>query len=103
MFFKSDGRGRAGAEKTIPLVPLRDIIVFPHMVSQLFVGREKSIAALDEAMARDKESFLAAQKSAKTNEPNHEDIDPGGTVGTIVQLLRLSDGPIKGHAEGGQS
>src|SRR5262249_2720880 len=67
MFFKSDD-GKPGPKKRIvPLLPLRDIIVFPHMVSQLFVGRERSINALDAAMARDKDIFLAAQKNAKTN------------------------------------
>ena len=70
------------------------------MVSQLFVGREKSIAALDEAMARDKEIFLAAQKSAKTNDPSSEDIYLVGTLGTIVQLLRLADGTVKVLVEG---
>jgi len=70
------------------------------MVSQLFVGREKSIAALDAAMAGDKEVFLAAQKSAKTNEPLAEDIYSIGTVGAIVQLLRLADGTVKVLIEG---
>jgi ATP-dependent Lon protease len=101
MFFKNDNGDRpAPARLSVPALPLRDIIVFPHMVSQLFVGREKSIAALDEAMARDKEIFLAAQKSAKTNDPTPEDIYPVGTVGTIVQLLRLADGTVKVLVEG---
>jgi len=99
MFFKNDPSGKANA-RTIPALPLRDIIVFPHMVSQLFVGRDKSIAALDEAMARDKDIFLAAQKSAKTNDPTPEDIYAVGTVGTIVQLLRLADGTVKVLVEG---
>ncbi len=74
MFFKNDASTGAGPRRrSLPLLPLRDIIVFPHMVSQLFVGRERSIAALDEAMSRDKEIFLAAQKNAKTNDPT-----PGG-------------------------
>jgi len=104
MFFKNDTSEKSGstARRPLPALPLRDIIVFPHMVSQLFVGREKSIAALDEAMARDKEIFLAAQKSAKTNDPNPEDIYPVGTVGTIVQLLRLADGTVKVLVEGRQ-
>ena len=72
------------------------------MVSQLFVGREKSIAALDEAMAREKEIFLAAQKSAKTNDPTPDDVFPVGTIGTIVQLLRLADGTVKVLVEGRQ-
>lgn len=100
MFFKNDeGEGERNKAQ-IPALPLRDIIVFPHMVSQLFVGREKSIAALDEAMARDKEIFLVAQKNARTNEPSPDDIYEVGTVGTIVQLLRLADGTVKVLVEG---
>src|SRR6478735_3600574 len=103
MFFKNDPNDRSAApRRTVPALPLRDIIVFPHMVSQLFVGREKSIAALDEAMAHDKEIFLAAQKSAKTNEPTPADIYTVGTLGTIVQLLRLADGTVKVLVEGRQ-
>src|SRR6202050_3170896 len=86
--------------RTVPLLPLRDIIVFPHMVSQLFVGRERSINALDAAMARDKDIFLAAQRNAKTNEPNPDDIFGVGTLGTVMQLLRLPDGKVEG-VEGG--
>ena len=94
MFFKNDdGKPASNLKKrTVPLLPLRDIIVFPHMVSQLFVGRERSINALDAAMAREKDIFLAAQKNAKTNEPTPEDIFQVGTLGTIMQLLRLPDG-----------
>src|ERR1044071_3115148 len=103
MFFKNDPSDKTpGNRRTLPALPLRDIIVFPHMVSQLFVGRDKSIAALDEAMARDKEIFLAAQKSAKTNDPAPDDIYAVGTVGTIVQLLRLADGTVKVLIEGRQ-
>src|SRR4051812_34058069 len=103
MFFKNDPNDRSAApRRTVPALPLRDIIVFPHMVSQLFVGREKSIAALDEAMAHEKEIFLAAQKSAKTNEPTPDDIYAVGTIGTIVQLLRLADGTVKVLVEGRQ-
>ena len=86
MFFKNDG-AEGPVRAQIPALPLRDIVVFPHMVSQLFVGREKSIAALDEAMAHDKEIFLAAQKSAKTNEPTPDDIY---TVGTSVRSCSCS-------------
>src|SRR6267378_402737 len=100
MFFKNDD-GKPGPKKrTVPLLPLRDIIVFPHMVSQLFVGRERSINALDAAMARDKDIFLAAQKNAKTNEPSPDDIFQVGTLGTIMQLLRLPDGTVKVLVEG---
>ena len=84
----------------IPLLPLRDIIVFPHMVVPLFVGRERSIAALDEAMSNDKEILLAAQREARTNEPAAEDIFEVGTIGTIIQLLRLPDGTVKVLVEG---
>ncbi len=84
----------------LPLLPLRDIIVFPHMVVPLFVGREKSIAALEEAMAADKELLLAAQKKAKTNDPSEGDIFDVGTIGHIIQLLRLPDGTVKVLVEG---
>ena len=103
MFFnkENDGKTPPGAKRrTVPLLPLRDIIVFPHMVSQLFVGRERSINALDAAMARDKDIFLAAQKNAKTNEPTPEDIFQVGTLGTVMQLLRLPDGTVKVLVEG---
>ncbi len=86
--------------KVVPLLPLRDIIVFPHMVVPLFVGREKSINALEEAMSHEKEILLAAQKKAKTNDPTPEDMFPMGTVGTIIQLLRLPDGTVKVLVEG---
>jgi ATP-dependent Lon protease len=105
MFFKNDD-GKAGnvsgvgKRRVVPLLPLRDIIVFPHMVSQLFVGRERSINALDAAMTRDKDIFLAAQKNAKTNEPSPDDIFQVGTLGTVMQLLRLPDGTVKVLVEG---
>jgi ATP-dependent Lon protease len=86
--------------RSLPLLPLRDIIVFPHMVVPLFVGREKSISALEEAMAGDKELLLAAQKKAKTNDPREEDIFAVGTIGHIIQLLRLPDGTVKVLVEG---
>src|SRR5437868_3649962 len=104
MFFKGDSDGKGsdkGMKRRIaPLLPLRDIIGFPDMVSQLFVGRERSINALDAAMARDKDIFLAAQKNAKTNEPTPEDIFGVGTLGTVMQLLRLPDGTVKVLVEG---
>ncbi|MGF1508448.1 MAG: endopeptidase La [Myxococcota bacterium] len=86
----------------IPLLPLRDIIVFPHQVVPLFVGREKSIAALDEAMENDKRIILSAQRRAKTNEPGPDDIFDVGTIASIVQLLRLPDGTVKVLVEGKQ-
>jgi ATP-dependent Lon protease len=95
------GKDRAAPKTRLyPLLPLRDIIVFPYMVVPLFVGRRKSIAALEEAMETDKQIFLAAQKKAKTNEPSPEDIFKVGTLGTIIQLLRLPDQTIKVLVEG---
>lgn len=84
----------------IPLLPLRDILVFPSTVVPLFVGRDKSIQALEQAMSTNKEILLAAQKKAKTNEPTSEDIFEVGTVSTILQLLRLPDGTVKVLVEG---
>jgi ATP-dependent Lon protease len=95
-----DDAGTAGAPRTLPLLPLRDIIVFPHMVVPLFVGREKSINALEEAMAGSKELVLAAQRKAKTNDPREEEIFAVGTIGHIIQLLRLPDGTVKVLVEG---
>ena len=102
MFFEDDSADTVDIPQraVLPLLPLRDIIVFPNMRSQLFVGRERSIAALEEAMSRDKEIFLAAQKHARTNEPSSEDIFEVGTVGDIRQLLRLPDGTVKVLVEG---
>jgi len=85
---------------TLPLLPLRDIVVFPYMVIPLFVGRDKSIAALQEAMAGDKEIFLAAQRSAKTNDPAEADIFEVGTISLVMQMLRLPDGTVKVLTEG---
>ncbi|HSQ63319.1 MAG TPA: endopeptidase La [Polyangiaceae bacterium] len=101
MFFRNDDPKQPPVKrKAVPLLPLRDIIVFPYMESQLFVGRERSINALDAAMAQGKEIFLAAQKNAKTNEPTPEDIFPVGTIGAVKQLLRLPDGTVKVIVEG---
>jgi ATP-dependent Lon protease len=86
----------------VPLLPLRDIVVFPHMVVPLFVGREKSIGALEEVTAKGvyREIFLSAQRRAKTNEPIPEDIFAVGTLANIIQLLRLPDGTVKVLVEG---
>ncbi len=99
MFFKFDDDKKQEIA-IIPLLPLRDVVIFPHMVAPLFVGREKSIRALEEAMKKDKEILLSAQKDAKTNDPNEEDIYKIGTIGTIVQMLRLPDGTVKVLVEG---
>ncbi|MGH7891795.1 MAG: LON peptidase substrate-binding domain-containing protein, partial [Thermodesulfobacteriota bacterium] len=98
MFFKNEeGKGQM---ETIPLLPLRDVVIFPYMVAPLFVGREKSIRALEEAMKKSKEIFLVAQRDAKTNDPQETDIHDIGTIGTIVQMLRLPDGTVKVLVEG---
>src|SRR5262252_2165318 len=103
MLFRNDKRDPQSPPPSgvrVPLLPLRDIIVFPHMVVPLFVGRQKSIRALEEAMAKQKSILLAAQKDAKTNEPAEDDIYRVGTLGTVVQLLRLPDGTVKVLVEG---
>ncbi|MGV8059353.1 MAG: endopeptidase La [Smithellaceae bacterium] len=84
----------------IPLLPLRDVVVFPHMIVPLFVGREKSIAALESAMKYEKGIFMVAQKNAKKDDPTQEDIYSVGTIGIIIQLLRLPDGTVKVLVEG---
>lgn len=86
----------------LPVLPLRDVVVYPHMVIPLFVGREKSIEALDAAMSADKRIMLAAQTSAAVDEPGDGDIHRVGTVATILQLLKLPDGTIKVLVEGVQ-
>jgi len=85
----------------LPLLPLRDVVVYPHMVIPLFVGREKSIEALEKAMAADKQVLLVAQKSATEDDPSAADIYAIGTVSTILQLLKLPDGTVKVLVEGG--
>ena len=90
------------SKSELPLLPLRDVVVYPHMVIPLFVGREKSILALDEAMSRDKQILLSAQKRADVDEPSLDDINTFGTLADILQLLKLPDGTIKVLVEGGQ-
>ena len=90
-------------EKTIlPVLPLRDIVVFPHMIVPLFVGRDKSVKALEEIVDDDKQILLAAQKNAGEDEPNIDDIYTVGTIGTVLQLLKLPDGTVKVLVEGSQ-
>ena len=92
--------GSGEGPRVVPLLPLRDIVVFPHMVVPLFVGRAKSIQALEDAMAGSRELMLSAQRQAGQEEPSAEDIYPVGTLGTIIQLLRLPDGTVKVLVEG---
>jgi ATP-dependent Lon protease len=84
----------------IPVLPLRDVVVYPHMVIPLFVGREKSIVALDQAMRADKRILLVAQKQADVDDPKAADLYAVGTVATILQLLKLPDGTVKVLVEG---
>ncbi|PWB59323.1 MAG: endopeptidase La [Betaproteobacteria bacterium] len=88
--------------RVLPLLPLRDVVVFPHMVIPLFVGRPKSIKALEAAMEEGKNVVLVAQKSAAKDEPAPEDLYPVGTVSTILQMLKLPDGTVKVLVEGVQ-
>ncbi len=84
----------------IPVLTLRDVVVYPHMVIPLFVGREKSIRSLDEAMENNKQILLVAQKSAEVDEPGPDDVFEVGTLATILQLLKLPDGTLKVLVEG---
>ena len=85
-----------------PVLPLRDIVVFPHMIVPLFVGREKSVHALEDVMKDDKQILLVAQKNAAQDDPTTDDIYSVGTVSTVLQLLKLPDGTVKVLVEGGQ-
>ena len=91
-----------GAMTTLPVLPLRDIVVFPHMIVPLFVGREKSIRALEAVMAEDKQIILVTQKEADTEDPGADGLYTIGTVGSILQLLKLPDGAVKVLVEGGE-
>ncbi|KEQ15971.1 DNA-binding protein [Endozoicomonas montiporae] len=84
----------------LPLLPLRDVVVYPHMVIPLFVGREKSILALDEAMSKGKKILLLAQKNAQVDDPAESELFSVGTVASILQLLKLPDGTVKVLVEG---
>ena len=88
------------SNQTVPVLPLRDVVVYPHMVIPLFVGREKSIQALDAAMSDNKQILLVAQKSADIDDPQIDEIHQIGTLSTILQLLKLPDGTIKVLVEG---
>ena len=87
---------------TFPVLPLRDIVVFPHMIVPLFVGRDKSVKALEDVMQDDKQILLVAQKNAGQDDPAIDDIYDVGTIGTVLQLLKLPDGTVKVLVEGSQ-
>ncbi|MBU4184807.1 MAG: LON peptidase substrate-binding domain-containing protein, partial [Proteobacteria bacterium] len=87
-------------KQKLPLLPLRDIVVFPHMVAPLFVGRTKSINALTDAMNKDKNIFLASQKKVGVDSPREKDINSIGVFGKVLQLLKLPDGTVKALVEG---
>src|SRR6201991_2981221 len=84
----------------LAVLPLRDIVVFPHMIVPLFVGREKSVRALEDVMKDDKQILLVTQKNAAQDDPSTDDIYKVGTVGTVLQLLRLPDNTVKVLVEG---
>jgi len=88
------------APVAVPVLPLRDVVVYPHMVIPLFVGREKSIQALDAAMRSDKRIMLVAQRQADVDDPKLEDLHRFGTVASILQMLKLPDGTVKVLVEG---
>ncbi len=88
--------------EVFPVLPLRDIVVFPHMIVPLFVGREKSVRALEDVMKDDKQILLVAQKNAADDDPSADEIYDVGTVSTVLQLLKLPDGTVKVLVEGGQ-
>ena len=89
-------------QRTLPVLPLRDVVVFPYMVMPLFVGRTKSISALDEAMNESKQLLLVSQKQADLEEPTVDDVFDVGTIANIIQLLKLPDGTVKVLVEGQQ-
>jgi ATP-dependent Lon protease len=94
--------GQAGGARQVPVLPLRDVVVYPYMVIPLFVGREKSIEALERAMKAGKEILLVAQKSAEVDDPGEADIYRIGTLAQILQLLKLPDGTVKVLVEGAE-
>ena len=87
---------------TLPLLPLRDVVVFPHMVIPLFVGRPKSIKALETAMEHERRIMLVAQKAAAKDDPTPDDLFDMGCVASILQMLKLPDGTVKVLVEGAQ-
>jgi len=100
MLFRNDKKDNPGAAAVVPLLPLRELIVFPHEVYPIFVGRQKSIKALEASEASKRPILLVAQKDAKVADPQAGDLYNVGTLGVVVQLLRLPDGTVKALLEG---
>ncbi|WP_458096527.1 endopeptidase La [Roseomonas sp. WA12] len=102
----ADSGNQGGSElvrgEALPVLPLRDIVVFPHMIVPLFVGREKSVRALESVMREDKQILLLAQRNAAQDDPGSDDLFDVGTVSTVLQLLKLPDGTVKVLVEGGR-
>jgi ATP-dependent Lon protease len=98
----SDSNRPAQGAQDVPVLPLRDVVVYPHMVIPLFVGRDKSIRALDAAMTGDKQILLVAQKNADVDDPSVKDLHQVGTLANVLQLLKLPDGTVKVLVEGQQ-
>src|ERR1700730_16084250 len=96
----TQGKDRGSGREIYPVLPLRDIVVFPYMIVPLFVGREKSINALEEVMRSDKQILLAAQKNAGDADPAADAIYQMGTLASVLQLLKLPDGTVKVLVEG---
>ena len=99
---RAAAKARPPSDETLAVLPLRDIVVFPHMIVPLFVGREKSVRALEAVTKEDKQILLVAQKNAAQDDPGADDIYRCGTVSTILQLLKLPDGTVKVLVEGGR-
>ncbi|ATX81402.1 ATP-dependent Lon protease [Mariprofundus ferrinatatus] len=99
---EKSGEESMGSEDLLPVLPLRDIVVFPHMIVPLFVGRDKSVKALEEVMGSGKRVILLAQKDAGHDDPGADDLYQIATIGNILQLLKLPDGTIKVLVEGGE-
>ncbi|MFC4166564.1 endopeptidase La [Teichococcus aestuarii] len=98
----ADKKPELTSGELLPVLPLRDIVVFPHMIVPLFVGREKSVRALEAVMREDKQILLVAQRNAAQDDPGAEDLYDVGTVSTVLQLLKLPDGTVKVLVEGGK-
>ena len=91
---------RPAYDRALALLPLRDVVVYPHMVLPLFVGRPKSIAALERAMESDEPVFLLAQKNPNDDDPQPQDLHQMGTIANVLQVLKLPDGTVKVLVEG---